>query len=149
MIDPMTALSGSSALGVAVSVIVGLWRSGQDHKIEMAEILRGERKEINEHALKYQKQVSSSGNSHSITYFMLGATYCLCTLICFLCGDIPVASQGFNSEPSTISLAFGLFQRSVTDKTVYLLTFAGLGVYFMSPISFILTVRLTGIASRR
>jgi hypothetical protein len=145
----MTALSGSSALGIVFSTVVGLWRSSQDSKLELYEILRGEKRELNEHALKYQKQAASSGNSHSITFFMLAATYCLCTLICFLCGDVPVASQGFNVEPSSWSLAFGLFERSVTDKTVYLLTFAGLGVYFMSPLSFILTVRLTGIASKR
>ncbi len=149
MIDPMTALGGSSALGAGVSLITGLWRASKEYQIDLVEAGNQNKREINEHAINYQKHLAKSGNNHSLTFFMLAATYCLCTSICFFCGDIPVASQGFSSEPSELSIAFGLFQRSTADKTVYLLTFAGLGVYFMSPISYILTVRLTGIASRR
>jgi hypothetical protein len=141
MIDPMTALGGSSIGGAVIGTLLSLWQSSQSNKLEQSRILAREKQEINDQVI--------TRDPYRAILFMLGATYCFCTCICFLCGDVPVATQGFGSEPTQTSLLFGLFERSSADKTVYFLTFAGLGTYFMSPLSFILTVKLTGITGRR
>jgi len=149
MIDPMTALGGSSIGGAVIGTLLSLWQSSQSNKLEQSRILAREKQEINDQVIKYQQELSKTRDPYRAILFMLGATYCFCTCICFLCGDVPVATQGFGSEPTQSSVLFGLFQRSSADKTVYFLTFAGLGTYFMSPLSFILTVKLTGITGRR
>ena len=149
MIDPITLLGGSSVVGSAIGLIMTFAKMGGENKLEHARILKGEKQEQNKHVLAYQKSINNMRDPYMLCVLMLCATYCFAVAICFLCGDIPVATQGFGVEPTKTSLAFGLFTRSSTDKSVYLLTFAGLGTYFMSPISYILTVKLTGITTRR
>jgi hypothetical protein len=148
VIDPVTALGGSSLAGSVIGLILSWINTSSNKQVKLAEILRGEQKETNEHVINYQKTINGARDPYAFCVFILTCTYCLAVSICFFCGDIPVATQGFGEEPSTISIAFGLFTRSTTDKSVYLLTFAGLGTYFMSPIAYILTVKLTGLTKR-
>lgn len=148
MIDPMTALGGSSIAGGLLGTITALWKASQANKLAMAKVTHDRTEQINEHTIAYQKLLQRGGDPYAKCVFLLATTYCICTAICFLCGDIPVATQSFGTEPTETSIAFGLFTRSKTDNSVFLLTFAGLGTYFMSPISYILTVKLTGAVGK-
>ncbi len=145
MIDPITALGGSSMIGAIIGVISNVISQSGKNKVELERI----RFNREENMQDYQVKIAGTHPPFYSVIMLLAATYCVCTGICFVAGDIPVASQGFNAEPNTTSLVFGLFKRSTGDKTVYLLTFAGLGTYFLAPIAFILTAVLTGIVPKR
>ena len=86
---------------------------------------------------------------HNIFLLCITVTYCAVCLICFLAGDVPVLSQSFASEPSSWGFGWGLVERTIADKTVYILTLAGLGTYFMSPLAFVITNSTTGHIVRR
>ena len=149
MIDPVTMLGGSSVAGSVIGLVMTFLKMRGENDLEKTRIISREKKEQNEHTIKYHKTIDGLRDPYIVCVVMLCATYCLAVAICFLCGDIPVATQGFGIEPTETSIAFGLFTRTAPDSSVYLLTFAGLGTYFMSPISYILTVKLTGITTRR
>lgn len=145
MIDPVTALGGSSILGAIIGVVSNLILQGGKNKVELERI----RFDREQNMQDYQVKLAGKHPPFYSVIMLLAATYCICTGICFIAGDIPVASQGFRGEPTTTSIALGLYKRVSPDKTVYVLTFAGLGTYFMSPIAFILTSVLTGIVPKR
>lgn len=149
MIDPVTVLGGSSLAGSVIGLIMTIVKNRSENQLEMARILKGDEKELNEHVIKYQKAIDGIRDPYIGLLRMLVFTYCFAVAICFLCGDIPVATQSFGGEPTETSIALGLFKRSAADRSIYLLTFAGLGTYFMSPIAYVFTVKLTGITSRR
>jgi len=149
MIDPVTAMGGSAIGGAVLGLLSNAVSGFFSSQISLAKIGAEAQKDNNEHVLKYQASIANSRPPYSSHLMLITATYCFAVAICFLCGDIPVATQGFGGEPTETSIALGLFKRSATDKTVYLLTFAGLGTYFMSPLAFILTSVYTGIVPKR
>lgn len=149
MIDPVTAMGGSAIGGAVLGLLSNLVTGFFSSQVELAKVGAQSQKDNNEQVNKYQAAIANSHPPYSIHLLLITATYCLAVAICFFCGDIPVATQGFGGEPTETSLALGLFKRTSPDTTVYLLTFAGLGTYFMSPLAFILTSVFTGIVPRR
>lgn len=145
MLGPLITLAGSAAGGAILGLISDTLNQRSKDKVELERIRFGREQKLH----KYQVSLAGTHPPFYSVIMLLAATYCLCTLICFLCGDVPVATQSFGAEPTKLELGFGLFKRSESDKTVYLLTFAGLGTYFLSPIAFILTSVLTGIVPKR
>jgi len=155
MIDPLTMVTGGAGLGAVLGLISNFFAGRNETQLELKK-----QEGINNAALagnlaEYQQnfRVNEKGVAvHPPFYFpilLITATYCVCTGICFAAGDIPIATQQFNGEPNEMSIMFGLITRSSSDKTVYILTLAGLGTYFMAPLAFILTSVLTGIVPKR
>lgn len=155
MIDPVSAVGGSAVSGAVIGLLSNAASAYFRNKLELERIRWQGRFEQNEQLKAYQTDFKVDGRGRAITppfylpVLLLTCTYCFAVCICFLCGDIPVASQGFGAEPTETSLAWGLFVRSSTNNEVYLLTLAGLGTYFLSPIAFILTAVLSGIVPRK
>ena len=148
-------IGGSAGVGAILGLVSNYISSKAQKEIDLKKqegmnnaILAGKLQEYQTHF-----QVDKKGHAvHPPFYFpvlLITATYCVCVTICFLCGDIPVATQSFNGEPTTTSVLWGLIKRTDGDKTVYILTLAGLGTYFMSPLAFILTAVLAGIVPKR
>ena len=145
MIDPITTVLGSSLGGAIIGVVSNVIKERGKNQVELERIRFGREQNVQD----YQTKLYSMHPPFRLIVFLLAFTYCLCVAICFLCGDLPVASQSFNSKPSSFSIGWGFIEKQTPDRTVYLLTFAGLGTYFLSPISFILTSVLTGIVPKR
>ena len=149
MIDPISALVGGPIGGAALGLFSDLVRSYFSNKLEHAKILRGEQNDINEAQLKYQVELAGKHPPYYGVIMLVACTVCLATLYCFLVGDIPVITQGFKANPTETSVAFGLWKRVSPDQNVYLLTFAGLGTYFMAGLLFVLTSVTTGVFPKR
>lgn len=145
MIDPVTTLLGGSIGGSLIGVISNIITQRGKNQIELERIRFGREEKMQ----GYQSKLYALNPPFRIVIFMLAATYCICISICFVCGDLPVATQSFNAKPSSFSFGWGFVEKQTPDRTVYLLTFAGLGTYFLSPIAFILTSVLTGIVPKR
>jgi len=145
LIDPVTMMGGHAAAGAILGIISNIISGNAKKQIELEKI----RHKYNEQTSEYQVKISNTKPPFYFPILLLTTTYCIAVTICFICGDIPIASQGFSTEPTETSIALGLFKRTSPNDQVYLLTFAGLGTYFMSPIAFILTSVFTGIVPKR
>ncbi len=80
---------------------------------------------------------------------LITATYCAATLVCFLLGDIVIATQNPTGEPIVTSWLWGLYSSSHVDSTVSVVTFASVGYGMACFLNFIMAAVFTGIVPKR
>lgn len=80
--------------------------------------------------------------------WMLAATYCTCTILCFCFPSVIVYTLDPNEAPRKISFLF-LFHYEWQRTKILELTTGGVGLMLCYPIVFIISSVLTGIVPRR
>jgi hypothetical protein len=70
--------------------------------------------------------------------------YCACCLLCFIDGDISVATLNPNEVPNTTSWLYGLYTKSKVEGEVYVLSLVSVGLLLLNPLSFAICQWITG-----
>jgi hypothetical protein len=147
MIDPITSLGASTVAGAVLGMVSNFVKSFFDNQVALAKIGIEERKQDNEAVLKYQAAIDNSHPPYRFHIMLITATYCLAVAICFVFGDVPVATFSLEGSPTETTILF--FKRVSADKDVYMVSLAAVGFYLLSPLAFILTSVFTGIVPKR
>ena len=147
MIDPITSLGASTVAGAVLGMASNFVKSFFDNQVALAKIGIEERKQDNESLIKYQAQIDGSNPPYVFHILCITVTYCLAVAICFICGDVPVATFSLAGSPTETTVLF--FKRVSSDKDVYMVSLASVGFYLLSPLAFILTSVFTGIVPKK
>jgi len=77
-----------------------------------------------EYIHEYTKPPKAINPAFASSVLLITWTYCACTLICFLLGDIIVATQNPTAEPTVTTCAWGAWSRQHSNDTISVVTFA-------------------------
>ena len=147
MIDPITSLGASTVAGAVLGMVSNFVKSFFDNQVALAKIGIEERKQDNEALAKYQFKLDGSAPPYRFHILLITITYCVAVAICFICGDVPVATFSLAGSSTETTVLF--FKRVSDDKNVYMVSLASVGFYLLSPLAFILTSVFTGIVPKR
>ena len=147
MIDPITSLGASTIGGAVLGLFSNFVKGFFDNQVQLAKIGIQEQQNNNENISKYQAQLDGTLPPFRFHLLLITITYCFCVSICFIFGDVPIATFSLGESATETTVLF--FKRISPDKDVYLVSLASVGFYLLSPMAFILTSVFTGIVPKR
>jgi len=98
---------------------------------------------------EYTKIPKAINPPFASSVLLIAWTYCACTLVCFLLGDIIVATQNPTAEPTVTTWAWGAWSQQHSNDTISVVTFASVGTYMAHFLAFILSAVITGVVPKR
>lgn len=102
-----------------------------------------------EWAHEYTKAPRAINPPFSTDVLLITICYCICTITCFLLGDLVVATQNPTAEPTITSWGWGFYRSEHNDDTISVVTFASVGAYMAHFLAFILSAVITGVVPKK
>lgn len=148
MITELLGLAGSGVAGSIFGLLSDTLQARADNKRLETQLEIQRRANESGQVLKHVEAINKNGPSFSLGFLCLVATYCACTIICFIYPDVTIHTFNPDEQPRVWSFLWGLFSLEKQTTYVYTISAGGLGYSLLHPIAFQIGTVITGLNPR-
>lgn len=143
----ITELLGLAGSGIAGSIfgMISDWRQDSAERKRLQLELDIKREDRLNGRTSEHLQRNLTPTTFGGAFWMLTATYCACTVLCFVYPSVAIWTFNPDEEPKKVSLLWGVFNWERQINSVYTLTSGGIGFSLLHPIAFMIGTVITGI----
>lgn len=147
----ITELLGLAGSGIAGSIfgMISDWRQDRadNKRLELELKIKQENRLNGVTSVHLESKLTRS--TFGFAFGMLCATYCACTILCFVFPEVTIYTFNPDEEPKRLTLLWGLINWERQINYVYTLSTGGVGYSLLHPLAFVMATVLTGINPSR
>ena len=140
MITELLGLAGSGILGSLFGMVHDAIQGKREYKITRLKLRLKENDQIQNHVGGF-----ATSSAYSTAFLIITATYCACTIICFIWPDVTILTFNPDDEPRKFSFIWGLISFQIQHTKIYSISTGGVGFSLLHPIAFQIGAVITGI----
>ena len=144
MITELLGLAGSGIAGSIFGMLSDWRQEASERKRMELELKIKQEDRLNARISEHVKDKLTPAG-FGVAFGMLVATYCACTILCFVFPEIPVWTFNPDEEPKKVDLLWGLIKWERQVNYVYTLSTSGVGFSLLHPLAFMIGSVITGI----